>query len=141
MASSIETSMWMALRGRIASLTLSPTIPVVYPKQDAPASGRYILVTYMPNRTSRLMVDSGGSHERPGILQLSLMTPLSTASPAEAEMDIAGKIAAHFPADLALEHNGVQVRVTKAPDVAMGFRDDDAARWHTPVSISFEALI
>jgi hypothetical protein len=141
MAPSIETSMWMALKGRIASLALTPSIPVVYPKQDAPSSGRYILVAYMPNRVARLMVNSGGSSERPGILQLSVMSPLPPADVAEVDMEIAGKIAAHFPADLPLEHNGVRVRVTEAPSVAMGFRDDDAARWHTPVTIRFESLI
>ncbi|WP_422366411.1 phage tail terminator-like protein [Pelagibius sp.] len=135
---SVEVNIWMALRGRLETLSVIPAAPVVYPKEDAPA-GRYLRVQHLPNRLSRFAVGSDGSNERPGILQVSVMSPIETQETAEVDMEVAGQVAAHFPADLMLEFGGLQVRITRAPDVAGAYRDE--AHWRTPVSIPYEALI
>jgi hypothetical protein len=137
---SVETSVWLALKGRVQTLALSPAVPVVYPKENAPA-GKHIRVSWLPNTNQRRAVSSSGAHVRPGILQLSLMTmasgPQSTGS-ADVDMQTAGKIAEHFPADLRMTHGGVTVRVTAAPTVAQAFRDNQY--WHTPISVFVETL-
>jgi hypothetical protein len=127
----------MALKSRVGTLSLgSPSVPVVYPKQDAPA-GQHIRVAFMPNRVQRPGVGSDSTHVRPGILQLSLMTPVADQDASEVDLELAGQIAQHFPADLTLSFAGTQVRVTRAPDVAAAFRDD--AWWMTPVSVRWES--
>src|SRR5690606_3189581 len=118
-------------------LSLSPAVPIVYPKQDAP-SRRHIRVSFLPHRVQRPGIGSDSTHIRPGILQLSLMSPVADQQASEVDLELAGQVAAHFPADHTMEFGGVQVRVTRAPDVAAAFRDE--AFWHTPISVSFEAL-
>lgn len=146
MSVTVETAIWQALNARVQSMSLTPSVPVVFPKQDAPDS-RHIIVSWMPNRNQRRAVGSNSAHIRPGILQLSLMSPIPGQA-VEVETEIAGQIAAHFPADLRMSFGGVTVRVTQAPDVATAFRASDVGGsnrdgkfWHTPVSVSVQALI
>lgn len=139
MPAAVETAIWMALKGRVETLSLSPSVPVVYPKQDAPASGKYIEVADLPNRTSRLSLGSADPHRRPGILQLTLNSPVSPKQAFEVDKQTAALIAAHFPADLKLTHEDVTVHVTKAPDVAQSYRVN--AYWLTPVSVYYEAFV
>lgn len=142
---SIETSIWLALRGRVQSVVLSPVLPISWPNEpftppqvnDKP--GPYLRVTHLPNQTDRIFIGSNDPHRYQGILQISLFSALdqSPAVPG-AVIEQAGQIAAHFPADLRLSHSGVTVRITKRPSIAQGMRDDASSRWHTPVSIFYE---
>ena len=52
---------------------------------------------------------------------------------------LAGQIAEHFPADLALFEEGVKVRIQAAPDVLSPDKTD--VSWDVPVSVRYEALI
>ncbi|GAA4169097.1 phage tail terminator-like protein [Shinella granuli] len=135
---SIETSQWMALKARIQSLTLSPALPVVWPKGVAPASGKYLRADWVLNRVQRRAVSSDGAQIRPGILQLSIFSPISPSEAAEVDMELAGQIAEHFPTDHRMTFGGVSVRVQRAPSISQAYRTD--AYWITPVSVFVETL-
>lgn len=134
----VETSIWLALRARVASLALSPVLPVNYPNEafTPPATG-YLRVTWIPNTTRRLFTGSTAPHERLGLLQIDVMAKLNQN--AAVAMEIAGIVAEHFPADLRMTAHGVTCRVTKAPSVAMPMPGD--AFLQVPVTISVEALV
>lgn len=134
---SIETSIWLALKARAQALVLSPMLPVAWPNESftKPAGG-YLRITHIPNVNRRLFLGSNDPHQRLGLFQVSVFAPLNKgATPAT---EIAGKIAAHFPADLPMRSGGITVRVGKAPDVAPGFAED--THWHVPVTISYQAI-
>jgi hypothetical protein len=132
MTATIETQIWMAVKARIQTLSLSPAVPVVYPKQDVPVS-RHIRVSWIPNQNVRRAIGSTDAHTRPSILQLSLYSPVSLQDAPEVDTQIAGSIAAHFLPDLRMEFNDASVRVTAAPFVGSSFRDNEW--WQTPVSV------
>ena len=137
----VETKIWLALRTRLAGLTLSPAATVLWPGEDASIpSGTAIEVIHQVNRPGRLFMGSTSPHQRQGILQLGVLT-VSGASHHETQVrEIAGDIADHFPADLSMTTHGVTVRVTEAPEVGGSFRDDKRARWVTPISIRWETF-
>lgn len=144
---SIETAIWLALRGRVQSLVLTPTLPIAWPNekfdppQVANKPGPYLRVTHLPNQTDRIFIGSNDPHRYQGILQISLFSALnqSPSTPALV-VEQAGQIAAHFPTDLRLTHSGVTVRITRRPSIAQGIRDDASNRWHTPISVSYQAF-
>lgn len=131
-----ETKIWMALKGRVEDLVLSPVVPVVYPKEDAPA-GRHIRVAHLPNANERLFAKGINPHRRRGILQLTLVSPINPQA-AEVDMQTAALVAAHFPADLPMIFEGLKVRVERAPDIAQSLRD--GPDWLTPVSVRWECF-
>ena len=69
--------MWLALRARVSSLSLSPALPVAWPDLtfEKPAGG-YLRVTWLPNTAQRLFVGSADPSQRPGLLQLDVFQPL-----------------------------------------------------------------
>lgn len=137
---SIETSIWLALRARVETLVLSPAIPIIWPGEGTSIpTGNSIEVTHFPNRTNRLFINSG-KHQYQGILQLGLLTVPGPAHHETVAREIAGTIAAHFPADLRLAYSSISVRITKRPDVSRGLRDTERSRWLTPVSIYYECF-
>lgn len=141
----VETSIWLALRARVASLPtdIVPQTSIAYPKKvfTPPLAGGmplpYIEVKHLPNRVGRLFMKGSAPHVRPGILQLDYMAPVVGIDDIQAT-EMAGRIAAHFPADLRLYAQDVQVRIERAPDVAGGFLD--GAYWRVPISVRYEAL-
>jgi len=137
----IETSIWLALRGRVETLALNPAHPVAWPNEafTAPA-GAYLRVTHLPNRTERLFLKGTDPHWYRGILQISAMYPLAVLNGETVAREIAGQAAAHFPAGLSLTYADVRVDITARPTVAQGFRDDASARWMTPVSVPYECF-
>jgi hypothetical protein len=135
---SIETSIWLALKGRVQSLVLSPALPIAWPNEvyvPSP-SQNYLRVTHVPNVNRRLMIRSTGKHQRIGLLQIDVFAKKNQDMAVAAE--IAGQIAAWFPTDLRLRYASTAVRVTKAADVAQGIADD--THWLTPVTIAYEAF-
>jgi hypothetical protein len=127
-----EMSIWLALKGRVQTLTLSPAVAVVYPKENAP-EGKHIRVRHLPNENQRPFMGSTDPVWRRGILQLSIMSPISAKEASDVDMQIAGKIAEHFAQDTPMRHGGLSVKVERAPDIAQAFRDGE--HWHTPVSV------
>ncbi len=140
----IETSIWLALRSRVASLVLTPAHAVAWPNEaftPPQASGQplpYLRVDHFPNKTDRLFIPSGKPERFKGLLQVGVMSVLNQN--AAVAVEVAGLVAAHFPPDLVLTHGGRTVRITKKPEVARGFRDDESSRWMTPVSIYYECF-
>ena len=133
----IETSIWMALKARVSTLVLSPVLPVSWPNESfTPPAAGYLRVTHVPNIANRLFIGSAAANQRLGLLQVSVFAKLN--QDATIATEIAGLVAAHFPADLKMTSGGVTVRVTKAPDVAQALRDDP--HWHVPVTVRYEVL-
>jgi hypothetical protein len=142
----VETAIWLALKGRVQTLPTSivPQTSIAWPKKpfDKPQSGGkpapYIEVRLLPNRVQRLFIGSAEPHRRPGILQLDFMAPTNGLLDDVQVIEMAGDIAAHFPTDLKLTAHGVTVRIEQAPDVMQGFAD--GAYWRTPISIRFQTF-
>jgi hypothetical protein len=132
----IQSSIEVALFSRVASLTLSPALPVAWPNvsYDPPLTG-YIRVTHIPNIARRLFLGSSDPHQRMGLLQVDVFTPLNKG--ASAATEIAGKVAEHFACDLKMVSGDVTVRVSKAPDVNQAIADD--AYWFVPTTVTYEA--
>lgn len=141
----IETKISQALQVRVASLGLPYAIRWTDDAPSAPpASGAapepYIEAHHEPNRNVRHFVGSTDPHERPGLLLLTLCWPLSRVgigsgkAHRDAIREIAGQIAEHFPADLAMDFQGIRVRVTKTSDVLGGYRDDTLLRTQVRVT-------
>lgn len=137
-APSTETAIWLALRGRVESLVLTPAYPVAWPNETFAPVAQYIEVQHLPNSSDRIMIRSGGKRRYQGILQISVMAPLNQNAAVSTEL--AGLIASHFAEDMVLRYGAVAVRVTKRPDTAQGMRDDKASRWMTPVTIFYECF-
>lgn len=137
---SIETSILQALKARVDALPMKSAYPVVWATDTTYSpepSKPYIRATWLPNRNQRLFIGSDDTHVRPGILQLDVFGKVRANGEGLAR-EIAGQVAAHFPADLEMNFQGVKVRVTKAPDVGPSFVDKHI---QIPVSIEVEALI
>lgn len=135
---SVETSIWLALRARIASLVLNPILPIAWPNESftPPATG-YLRVSHIPNVNRRLFHKGTDPHERLGLLQVDVFARQNQN--AAVAVEIAGQIAAHFPADLRLPYGGIRCQVTKAPDIAQAMRD--GTFWMVPVTISYRCFI
>ena len=125
----VETKIWMALKSRIATITGG--LAIAYPADVyTPTDAAYIAVGRVNIAPERVFVASG-AHERRGTLTLSHVAPIGQD---QAVYEEAGaKIAAHFPADLCMNFQGVAVRIVSAPHVVDGYRD--GAWWRTPVNV------
>ncbi|PBC23473.1 MULTISPECIES: DUF4128 domain-containing protein [unclassified Mesorhizobium] len=134
---SIETSIWLALKGRVQTLTLSPALPIAWPNEDftKPITG-YLRVTHVPNTNRRLFIGSTEPHQRLGLLQLDVFSKKNQDASIGAEM--AGQVAAWFPTDLRMIYGAIFARVTEAPVVAQPIADD--THWLVPVTISYECF-
>lgn len=125
----VETAIWQALRRRVETLPLS--FPVIWPGETDSSGGRHLLVTTITTPPARLLIGAG-KHERMGTLQIMLRTPLKSVR-YEVEKEAAGIIAEYFPVNLRMRFENVCARVTAAPEVSDGFRDEGF--WTTPVRV------
>ena len=142
----VESSIETALFNRVRTLTLSPALTLAWPNKEFPghnASGvaismpaSYIRVEQFDNQNERLFLKGSDPHWRRGFLQLTVVTPRDKGSPPAKA--IAGTVAEHFPAGLALYSGGVKVNITKAPDVLFPLLGDNS--WDVPVTIYYEAF-
>ena len=125
----IETKIWMALKSRIQSIPGG--LAIAYPADVfTPTSAAYIAVGRANIAPERVFV-AAGAHERHGTLTLSHVAPIGQD---QAVYEEAGaKIAAHFPADLCMNFQGVAVRIVSASHVVDGYRD--GSWWRTPVNV------
>lgn len=133
----IEENIEAALFGAVRDLETDPVLPVAWPnKVYEPEGAPYLRVAQFVNENIRVVLKGSGPHERRGILQLSVVTPLNGGqSPGTA---LAGAIAEQFPADRDLYSEDVKVRIQMAPTVMTPIKED--AAWVVPVSIRYEAL-
>lgn len=133
----VETDIFNALMARVASLALTPAMPVAYPNvvYTPPATQRYLRVVFVPNTANRILIGSDDPHQHIGLLQLSVYGKKG-AGEAGVRADAAA-VATHFPCDLKLYSGGTVVRITKRADVRDLIIEDAAVQ--IPVMVSFEA--
>jgi hypothetical protein len=137
--SSVETNIQNALLKRVQSLTT--TLPIAWPNLDftPPADGSpYLAVRILPNRNERVFLGSNDPTYRQGILQINVVTQYNKGP--SASVETAGQIALHFPQDLVLRESGVNVQLTKAPDVGSAVANPNGTNWLVPISIYYEAF-
>jgi hypothetical protein len=132
----IEEKIEAALGSRVAILVLAPPLPVAWPNNVFASPPPYLRVDFFRNRNERIAIKGSAPHRRPGILQITAVTPLNVG-PATAT-SIAGRVAEHFPADLLLDYDGISVRIEAAPDVLSATKED--ASWDCIVSIRHETF-
>lgn len=139
----IEESIETALFTHALALDVTGDPPLVWPNIEFPEPGdekpsTYVAVAHFPNSNTRLILNGAGPHLRQGILQLTIYTPLLGGS--RPATKLAGEIAEHFPADLALFEDGIKVRIQRAPDVLPAAKTDDGVSWSTRCDIRYEVL-
>jgi hypothetical protein len=133
----IETDIFAALMGRIASFIATPAMPVAYPNVPftPPANQRYLRVQFVPNVANRALIDSDGPHQHQGLLQVSVMW--SKGQGESGARGVAAAVADHFPCDLKLAAGSNVVRITKRPDARDVIVEEAAIQ--IPVMVSWEA--
>jgi hypothetical protein len=129
----IETDIETALFMHVANLDLGG-LPIAWPNQSFDPLPRYLRVAHFPNRNRRFLIGSSEPHQRIGLLHLTVFGP-KNAGPTETG-EVAGQVAAHFPADLQLPVGQIPLRITAAPDVGPAQADD--THWLVPVRVSYE---
>lgn len=141
MALSVEAAIMEALFARVALLTVGAQAlyapnRIAWPNIsfDPPADHNFLRVAFFPNTTNRILIDSDGPHQRIGLLQLSVHWKKNDGE--TRPRDIAGLVAAHFPADLRLGTDP-SVRITAKPEVADMIIE--AARVQIPIMVPWEA--
>lgn len=145
MTPTIETKISQAIQTRVA--TCLPSYPKVWTDGEPvalPTAGSqpapYIECHHEPNRTVRHFIGSSDPHERPGLLLLTLCWPIAMVGSGSGKThrnairEYAGEIAEHFSTDLAMDFQGVRVRVTAAPSVLGAYRDDAYLRTQVRVT-------
>lgn len=139
MADTVPEAIMEALFARLAALVLAPAHPVAWPNLTftKPSSNRFLEARFVPNTNDRFGVDRG-PHAYMGFLQVNIRDKLNTGARVTS---IAGIVAAHFPADLALFHDfGIKVRITKDPDVGDMMIETNSPGVMIPVLIPYECL-
>lgn len=132
----VEEKIEAALFARVRTLDLDGDPPLAWPNiAFKPPAGPYVRVEHLPNRVTRLFLKGSAPHLRQGILQLTVVTPLN-AGPEDATA-LAGAVAEHFPADLALYEDGIKVRVQRAPDVMPAEKSDTS--WSVRVDVYYDS--
>jgi len=140
MAATIETSIWLAIKARIA--TLLPTYGKAYPGEtfSPPYSGSALLPYLRIGRVSavpaRQMIADGQGYERQGFIIVTLVYPLGQA--VEVYDQIAGTIADHFNDMVRMNYGSVCVSVPSYPQVLEGFEDN--GYWTIPVRIPWRCF-
>jgi len=120
---SIETADWMALKSRIDTMVTNPVMTVfepdaiVTPPTDAIGPAPFILLSDVTNDPQRVGISRRGihgvDHIRSGTLMLSVQWPIARAVSHAQLKEIAGQIAAHFPADTCMSFGPSRLRVTQ----------------------------
>lgn len=123
MMPAIETTDWLALKARVDTLALTPTLPtfepgsIVDPPKDASAPAPYILLSDVPNDPVRMGISTRGiagvDHIRSGTLLLTIMWPIARAIAHTQLRELAGQVAAHFPSDTCMTYGQSRLRVTQ----------------------------
>ncbi|ESQ83253.1 hypothetical protein AEAC466_13455 [Asticcacaulis sp. AC466] len=141
MTPGVETRIWLALRQRVTSLPGGlaidwPGSDFTPPADDGGPLG-FVEVRQVQSPGTRILIGSQSASGRAGVLQLSLMVPIARGVADAAVAEMAGQMAAHFPADLKLRFMGLEVRIERAADIAAGYRD--GVYWRVPVSVRWRA--
>lgn len=113
MATYIETKIYEALATKLAALTLSPVVPVIYPNVPSapPVAGTaYMEASHQPSTVEQINVGDAGRNRHTGLFLINVFAPenqgLSTG------MEIAGAVADHFARGVVLTTGGISLLVT-----------------------------
>lgn len=115
---SISTTDWLALKARVDTMATNPALTtfepgaIVTPPSDATGLLPFILLSDASNDPDRVGIDPR-LHVRSGTLMLALQWPIARAVTHTRLKEIAGQIAAHFPADTCMSYGASRLRVTK----------------------------
>lgn len=134
MTANIETNIWTALKKNINS-PYTTYWPLDSFKIDV--LKEQVIVTLIPNVSERFTIANDGFHDYNGILQLSLLSPLTRTQ--EQVIQSCGNLVNILPESLVAEHNGVRVYIAKRGDIGQTYRDE--GMWRTPVSFRYRALV
>lgn len=126
----IETTDWLALKSRIDTLVTDPVMQrfepgdILTPPKDVNNNPLpFILlsdVTNDPNRGGRI---DPSLHVRSGTLMLSLHWPIARAISHIQLKEIAGQIAAHFPADEPMRYGASRLQVMQDAGILTSYVD------------------
>ena len=134
-----EATIPALLNDRLGALSLSPALPIAWPEVPftPPSNGKYLEVQYLPNFVARDFIGSDDPHRHVGLYQVTVINPRNGGI--IKPIEIAGLVAAHFPADLRLVSStpAFSLSVTSRPTVAAPFSDELNIR--VPVTIRWRA--
>ena len=140
-APSTETAIWMAIKAKIAAMSLD-SLPIAWPAQKfaAPTSGGvpapYLRVGRVSVAPVRQFIDGGKPHRRSGSIVITIVYPLGADVAVFDQM--AGRVAQCFKDGTQMFYGGVCVKITSAPAVQEGFEDN--GYWQVPVVIDWECF-
>lgn len=108
----IQTTDWLALKGRVDTMVTAPVLTVIEPGAilQLPAEP-HILLSDVTNDPVRVGIDRR-LHVRSGTLMLTVQWPIARAVTHTQLREIAGQVAAHFPADTCMSYGPSRLRVT-----------------------------
>lgn len=115
---SIETTDWLALKGRVDTLVTNPVMTVfepdaiVTPPPDSIGPAPFILVSDAVNDPERRGIGPN-LHVRSGTLMLALQWPIARPATHAQLKEVAGAIAAHFQADTCMQFGPSRLRATQ----------------------------
>jgi hypothetical protein len=124
----IQTTDWLALKSRIDTLVTVPVLQrfepgaILTPPTDATGPAPYILLSDVTNEPVRVGIDPR-LHIRSGTLMLALQWPIARAVTHAQLKEIAGQIAAHFPADTCMQFGPSRLRVTQDAEAMQAYVD------------------
>lgn len=130
---SISTTDWLALKGRVDTLVTDPVMPrfepgaIVTPPSDANGPAPYILLSDVTNEPFRVGLSArpvvGVDHIRSGTLMLAIQWPIARAVSHVQLKEIAGQVAAHFPADTCMNYGQSRLRTTQDAEAMQAYVD------------------
>lgn len=132
----IETSIWLALKARVETLSLTPARPIAWPNEATPQAGIYLRVSHVPNVVTRRQVGTEGAHDRIGLLLIDVFEKKDRDAAVATE--VAGLVAEHFRTDLDLRYGDITVRISAAPSTAQALATD--THWQVPVTIPYRVF-
>lgn len=125
---SIQTTDWLALKGRADTLVTAPVLPmyepgeIITPPTDATGPAPYILLSDVTNEPVRAGIDPR-LHIRSGTFMLAIQWPIARAISHAQLKEIAGQVAAHFPADQCMTFGPSRLKATQDSEAMQPFVD------------------
>lgn len=140
MSAKVETSIWLALKGRVDTLPLS--YAKAWPGQtfEVPSAGGmpapYLRIGRVTVAPVRHLIADGRPHERTGSLMITLVYPLG--QDVSVYDQIAGTIAEHFKDGTEMSYGRVCVKVRAYPHMGDGYEENGF--WTVPVRIPWRCF-
>lgn len=133
MSAKVDTAIWLALRARLKTVSLSGW-PVALPGEvfrppNPPAP--FLRVGRVTAAPERMLIAPGKPHARIGAMMVTVVAPFGQ-DPAVYDQ-WAATVAEHFRDGVAMRAHGVCVAVSSYPAVNPGYEDE--GWWNVPVRI------